>query len=256
MSRLLTVLIALTITGFVQAQEPDAIRAELNKAKQTFVDTTDKAKATLLAEVDATIKTVAVTGDLDGVKAIQNERKVFEESGKTPMSGKLGTAVGGYARTTKQARAALDKAYDQAVKEYTKALKIELAEATRKEWKEEQTPMVVAKVPEKNPPPKEDPVLNVKSIVGRWESVYIPNRSKRVYIIASDGSLVWERENSVEKYRIRQKGGELFIDFGKDKMERLTLAGNRLFIEHFFPISDFELNLPAQIAIGVLAKKK
>lgn len=145
MSRFLPLLIALGVSGFVRAEEPDAIRAELNKAKQTFTDTTTKAKTTLLAAFDDAIKTVAAAGDLDGVKAIQNDRKVFEESGKTPTSAKLGTAVGEYTRATKVARAALDKAYDQTVKEYTKALKIELAEAVRREWKESIQPPLTVK---------------------------------------------------------------------------------------------------------------
>jgi hypothetical protein len=136
MSRLLPLLIALAVPGFVRAEEPDAIRAELDKAKKTFSDTSSKAKAALLAAFDDAIKTVAAAGDLDGVKAIQSERKVFDETGKTPISAKLGTAVGEYTRITKQAKAALDKAYDSAVKDYTKALKIEKAEGVRKEWKD------------------------------------------------------------------------------------------------------------------------
>jgi hypothetical protein len=257
MSRLLPLVIALGVSGFVQAEEPDAIRTELNKAKQTFADTTTKAKTALLAAFDDAIKTVAAGGDLDGVKVIQNERKVFEESGKTSTTAKMGTAVGEYTRATKQARTALDKAYDQAVKEYTKALKIESAEAVRSEWKESQAPMVVAKVPEKNLPPKADPVPKGKWIAGRWEISYTPNRSKRAYIIAADGSLVIERENGEDlKFRIRQKGGELFLDFSDDKVERLTFAGNRLFIEHFAPAGDLARNVPDQIGIGELVKKK
>lgn len=257
MYRLLPLSLVLAFTASVQADEPDAIRAELVKAKQAYTDATTKAKATLLAAFDDTIKTVAAGGDLDGVKAIQSERKVFEESGKTPTSAKLGTAVGEYTRATKQARTTLDKAYDQAVKDYTKGLKIELAEAVRREWKESQAPMVVAKAPEKGPPPKADPVSKGKWIVGRWEITYTPNRSKRAYIIAADGSLVVERENGEDlKFRIRQKGGELFLDFSDDKVERLTFAGNRLFIEHFAPAGNLERNVPDQIGIGELAKKK
>jgi len=59
-------MIVLAAAVAAQADEPDAIRVELNKAKQTFADTTGKAKATLLASIDDTIKTVPLQATWEG----------------------------------------------------------------------------------------------------------------------------------------------------------------------------------------------
>lgn len=141
----------------IRADEPDAIRAELAKAKKVHAEADAKAKTALLAAIDDTIKAVAGAGDLDGVKALQADKKAFQDSGKVPDSARLRTATAEYVRATKAAQAALEKSYDKAVKDATKALNIDLAEAIQAELKETQAraagPKAADKVPAGAPRP-------------------------------------------------------------------------------------------------------
>jgi hypothetical protein len=122
------VLIMMTFAAPVCADEPDPIRAQLDRAKAARAETVAKAKATLLNSFDEAIKAVAGLGDLDGVKSLQAEKKAFEDGGKVPDSAKLRVAAGEYRRATRAAQAALEKAYEQAIKDETKALRFDQAE--------------------------------------------------------------------------------------------------------------------------------
>ncbi|WP_020475300.1 hypothetical protein [Zavarzinella formosa] len=119
----------------IQAQDSDEIQIELEKAKTAYSDGAAKAKTLLLTSIDDIIKTVAQKGDLDAVKALRAERQAFDESGKVPTSTRTETVAGEYRRTVQKNKMALDKAYDQAVRESTKALKIDQAELIRADWK-------------------------------------------------------------------------------------------------------------------------
>src|SRR5262249_27132037 len=93
-----------------------------------------------------------------------------------------------------------------------------------------------------------------KWVVGRWEITYTPNRTSRVLLIRADGAVLTEKGEDT-KQRIKEQKGELILDLG-DRMERRTFVGNRVFIEHFWPKSDYERNTPNQVGIGELVKKK
>jgi hypothetical protein len=225
MHRILLLLVALIVSVGARADEPDATRVELNTAKQTFADTTGKAKTNLLAAIDDTIKTVAAAGDLTGVKAIQSERKAFEESGKLPATSKLGTAVGEYSRATKAAKATLDKAYDRAVKEYTKGLKIELAEAVQKEWKEFGQPTASIKPVEKEPvrtPP-------------------VPQLIKdRALLAARLAETTWSLGNDGNRVKFKANGTAVLLP-GTAEGNWVALNGNQVIIAWPGAISNHDL---------------
>lgn len=132
---ILSFFIGLAPTVELRADEPDPIRKEVDKARAARADAEAKAAAAMNAAFDEAIKTVAGLGDLDGVKTLQTEKKAFQESGKVPTSTKVRIAAAEYQKAIRTAQAALEKAYDQAIKESTKALKIEQAEALRAELK-------------------------------------------------------------------------------------------------------------------------
>jgi len=143
-------LIAACLPGTLKSDDADPIRAELTKAKKAHAEAEAKARAALLGAIDDAVKAVAASGDLEGVKTIQAEKKAFEESGKLPSSVRLRAAAAEYQKATHTADAALEKVYDKAIKDATKALKIDLAEAIQAELKEFRS-RGATKVPDKGP---------------------------------------------------------------------------------------------------------
>jgi hypothetical protein len=238
-------------SGPIRAADTDAINAEIDKAKKARQQADAKARAALLAAFDDAIKAVAGNGDLDGVKLLQAEKKAFEESGKVPDAPRLRTATAEYQKATKAAQAAMEKVYEQGIKDATKALNIDLAEAIRAELKE-----LTGKSPatKTTPGEAEAPPSKAKWIPGKWEITYTPNRSTNVYIIRPDGTIV--NEKGEVRFQIKHRDGTLIIEFPDNKLERLTFAETRLFIEHFNPKSNYERNIPDQVGIGELSKKK
>jgi hypothetical protein len=125
--------LALGLAGNARSDEPDEV---LKKAKKSYYEATDKARATLLEGFASTIKTATASGNLDVVKALQAEKEAFESSGKLPTSARMKAAVAAYQVSLKQATTALDKAFEQAVKDFTKAGKLAQADAAQAELKE------------------------------------------------------------------------------------------------------------------------
>lgn len=109
---------------------------QLDKAKRTYDDTIDKARLTLLDAFASATKAAMSSGSLDVVRALEKEREAFEFGGTVPTSPRLKAAGASYQTTTKAALAALDKAYEQEIRDLTKAGKLDAATALQKEQKE------------------------------------------------------------------------------------------------------------------------
>lgn len=234
----------------VRADEPDSIRKELDKARALRAEADAKASAGLLAAFDEAIKTVAGLGDLDGVRRLQAEKKAFEDSGKIPDSPKMGNAAADYQKVSKAAQTALEKAYESAIKESTKALKIEQAEAMRTELKALQPNTSSSRVVfDKG----EGPAAKGKWVAGTWNIRYTPNRTERTYVVKANGDAVSLDGKMIGP--LKPQDGAFLLDFG-DRIERITFANTRMFVEHFYPKGDLERNLPNQIGIGELVKAK
>jgi hypothetical protein len=241
-----------------RADEKDAIRIELEKAKSAYQEAASKAKNALLTAFDEAIKAVAQTGDLDAVKGLQADRKAFEQSAKMPTSAKLGTAASEYQRAIRQAKSEIDRAYEHAVRDYTKGLKIEQAEAVRKEWKES-SELATSSKPNEKKPVKVDPTpARNKWIAGEWKLMYGSKSAPiwRTYIIEPDGEVKFIESNYKAKLRPIEGSSSFTLDFGDGKIERVCFVDNRLFVEHFNPKSDFEKNQPDVTAVGKLIKQK
>ena len=232
------------------ADDADAIRAELTKAKKAHSDADAKAKSALLTAIDDTIKTVAGAGDLDGVKALQTSKRAFQDDGKVPDSARLRTATAEFVRATKAAQATLEKAYDKAVKDATKGLNIDLAEAIQAEWKGTQAKSTGTRSTEK----VDSPAARTKWVAGTYKITYTPNRSERTYVVRLNGDVATTEGKVMGQ--IKPSGSGLLLDFSDGRIERLTFADGRLFIEHFNPPDNLHKNFPDQVGIGEPVKKK
>jgi hypothetical protein len=232
--------------------QDDPILVALDKAKAAHADTVAKARTALIAALDDAIKTVAEAGDLDGVKALRAEAKAFEDSGKVPTAARLRNKVGEYQKATRASLATLEKAFDQAVRDSTKALKIEQAEAIRSQWKEIAA-QPLSKAPDGaaakgKPAPGGAAVVKGKFVPGTYTVTYTPNRVVRTYVVTATGEV--RSGESKDMLKAIPKSDSYWIDFGDDRSERLTFADGRLFVEHFFPSADRLKNVPNQIGIG------
>ncbi|VTS00839.1 unnamed protein product [Gemmata massiliana] len=118
------------LSPVARAQDPSA---PVEKAKKAYIESADKARSTLLDAFKSASAAATTSGDLNTVKTVQAERDAFENGGKLPTSVRMRTAVASYQQSMKQARTTLDAAYEQAIKDFTKAGKIPEAEALQTE---------------------------------------------------------------------------------------------------------------------------
>jgi hypothetical protein len=249
--RLLLIGLVVVLCASPAAAQDDPILVALDKAKAAHSDTVAKARTALIAALDDAIKTVAEAGDLDGVKALRAEAKAFEDSGKLPTAARLRNKVGEYQKATRASLATLEKAFDQAVRDSTKALKIEQAEAIRTQWKEVFASGTTTKAPE-----KESPVVPKGKFVPGTYSVRYLNTHVRTYVVKASGEILFVEDGKRENLKPVPGSASFWIDFGDDKSERLTFADGRLFVEHFNPSADRGKNPPAQLGVGEPVKGK
>jgi hypothetical protein len=247
MARILFVILLAGIVSAdsLRADEPNPIRKEVDKARATRVKAEDTAKSALVAEFDEAVKTAAGLGDFEGAKTLYAEMRAFLESGKIPMSVKVHIAGTEYEKTIRAAQAALEKAYEQAIKDATKALKIEEAETFRMELKALQPNRT-------GTGEKVDSPAKGKWVPGTY-NVNFPKDGARTYVIHANGQVVEGPFTATLKHF---SGSSFVADFGDQKFERLTFVDGRLFVEHFNPKSNFGKNPPTSMAVGDPAKKK
>lgn len=131
--------VCVALSGFVNrsfAAEPAEILRSLEDAKAAYKGGTDSSRAALLTAFDEVTKSIAQSGDLDGVKAVRAERTAFEEKGTLPTSQRMRAASNEYQRSIRQSAATMSKGYEDTIKELTKLLAIEQAEKVQAEFKE------------------------------------------------------------------------------------------------------------------------
>jgi hypothetical protein len=133
MIRSLTALLFFVPAMALAADDP--IKAELDKARAQYTAGLDAAKAKLVGAMDAKLKEVAGNGDLDKAKEVKSQKELFEKDGTIPKTSLLADARRGYESEARVAREALYKAIEKAKSEYTKALKLNEAEALAAELK-------------------------------------------------------------------------------------------------------------------------
>ena len=139
-------------------------------------------------------------------------------------------------------------ASETAIKELTEAMKTATRAADLEEANRISAAIDELKVSDPSP-------ASAPSIVGGWRVTYTTG-NVRQYRIDPDGSLSWTSDavQGVVHGRVQRAGKEVLIDDGKGAVERLTLAGERLFVEHFFPAERFPNNPPRIMAVGTRAR--
>ncbi len=128
-------LLVLPVPAWGAVAEEDPIKAELDAARKVYADAVAAAKATLLKAFDDEMKKVAATGDLDGYKALQTDKKRAMRGINLPRSHPMHKHQFTGNKKISEARRPLVTALKTAVKKYTMDLKINKATAVQSEWK-------------------------------------------------------------------------------------------------------------------------
>jgi hypothetical protein len=193
----------------ITAADTDPIKVELDKARVVYTKRAEAAKEKLLLAIDNKLKEVAGKGDLDGVKDIKTQKDLFHKDGKLPSGAYLGRAKSDYDDDMRGARETLRKALEKAKIEYTKALKIEEADAIAAELKQLAAAMQAdresidsAKGLPKGAKPRSEEDQNQ----GTWEGVLVtqtPRRSTHDVILR-----VIERDGITFKGQLESDNGQ------------------------------------------------
>jgi hypothetical protein len=227
MTRLLAALFLLANHFAPVAADGDPIKAEIDKARAVYTEKIEAAKTKLLAAIDAALKEAASKGDLRGVKDFKTQRDLFEKEGKLPGAAALNRAKSAYQAEIRDAETALRKALQRAQTDYTKALKIEEAEAVEKELEH------LAKPSKPVVKPTSDSLVVGSTWTGSWIRI-APNRGSgdvRLKITerkgtdfkgdleTDNGAGFWHVEGSV-------KGNEIALRYVKRVRGREDVVGN------------------------------
>ena len=82
--------------------------------------------------------------------------------------------------------------------------------------------------------PTAEPSGPFQSYKGTWSIKYARGHGRR-YVVDSQGNVI----HAARQGKLSRRQGQVFLDFGDGKLERVTLAGRELRIEHFNPASSF-----------------
>jgi hypothetical protein len=93
--------------------------------------------------------------------------------------------------------------------------------------------------------------------VGRWD-IHYSNGVDRTYEIRPDGSVAWtDGDGHRGQGRLqRLDGGWLMAEDSKGNAERIAVAGDRLYIEHFHPASRYPNERTRTMAVGTRSAKR
>lgn len=129
---LLIVVSNVFIGGIVMASDEDPIEMKLTVAKEEYDKATEKSRARLLADLKKRVEVAQRAGDLQTMEKIQGEIKSFEDDGSLPKS----IPVKSYEAQQRMARARLEESLNEAVRDYTKDGRINLAKVVQLELDE------------------------------------------------------------------------------------------------------------------------
>jgi hypothetical protein len=126
------ILAIVVLAAFGLSVRGDTIKDTLDTEKTEFSKSQESAEKALLSAFDLQIKNLSQAGDLDTVERLITERKSFVTSKALPNQSVMRSAASQYSASLVLAETRLKLAYEGAQAEYTKAGKIEDADAIKR----------------------------------------------------------------------------------------------------------------------------
>lgn len=109
--------------------ETDPIELKLIEAKKQYDSALEKVRHSVVEALDKKLAASKKVGDLKAVTAVQSEISAIDKLGKMPQS----IPTKGFDSQIRLARIRMEEAFTDAIRQYTKADKIELAKAVQQE---------------------------------------------------------------------------------------------------------------------------
>lgn len=98
--------------------------------------------------------------------------------------------------------------------------------------------------------------VGVARFAGDWVCTYSAGTVHH-YRIEADGTFYWTDRTPKKKLQATMRGNDYIVDFGEDNViQRFTLAGSELKVEHFNPKTSFPKGPPALRGVGKRAEHK
>jgi hypothetical protein len=204
--------------GTAWADEKDPVRDKLFAAKVAYDKEMAACRAAVGEWLDKREEAARKAGDKKAVDAVKADRKAFDEAGELPKG-----APANIQQKPAQARKALEGAYAEAVKAYTKAKKDDQAAAVEKEL---------------------DAFL--KNAGASWTATFPPGNYavsydgdvKATIELRKDGTFTRTRDGKQYPGTVSSADGKLVLK-GDDFVEVWTLAGGTMKVEHWWPANTY-----------------
>src|SRR5579883_3561153 len=126
---LLAIGLLVTAVGMTAGEDKDPIKEKLFGAKVAYDKEMRQFRKQVEEWFDKREEAARKSGDKKALDQVKEERKHYEDDGELPKS-----TPATIAQRQSRAKKALESAYTEAIKAYTKAGKDELASAVEKEW--------------------------------------------------------------------------------------------------------------------------
>lgn len=128
---LAAILMAIFVIAASSPLLAETTEEKLEVARAEYEATIATARETLIVGLEAEVRRVAETGNLDTTLAAKKELQDFQSTGKLPSSSRVKPIVSTYRSTIDKGRRKLIELHKLAVVEYTKGLDLEKAQAVK-----------------------------------------------------------------------------------------------------------------------------
>lgn len=133
---LVAILVGAVTIAFGSAVYADTTEDQLQVARTEHEKAVAVAREALIVVLEAEVKRMAGTGNLDTALVAKKELEEFQETSKLPGSLRAKQAVTTYRSAIDKARKKLIDSYKLAIVDYTKALDLEKAQAVKKQMQQ------------------------------------------------------------------------------------------------------------------------
>jgi hypothetical protein len=138
---------------------------KLEVARVEYKTTVVTAREALILALEAEVRRVAETGNLDTTLSAKKELQDFRDAGKLPSSSRAKSAVTTYRSTVEKGRKKLIDLHKSAIVEYTKGLDLEKAQAIKQQIQELESPSSTGMVEDSSMPAGADTIPAIRQFL-------------------------------------------------------------------------------------------
>jgi hypothetical protein len=229
--------------------------AQVKEVGQSIQKETDQLSQSYLTALNRELSSVEQSGKLENVLPFRTEKERIEKGEALPgrddpmipvVLKKLRAA---YRASLTKIGTEKDKRLEPLTEAYGKSLASLVSALTRSGRIDEATVVEQKRLAIQD-------IQEMKRFEGVWDISYSIGTSRR-YRINAIGNVVWMTSNTVSSTaRLTKKGDDYMLDFNDGKLERFSLRGGKLLVEHFDPSSRYLKGGPNTTGSGEKLKSR